>query len=1501
MTATPPKFHPATQAWLDEVFDAPTRAQTLAWPEIQAGHSTLLLAPTGSGKTLAAFLVAIDRALFSETPGTVLYISPLKALAVDVERNLRAPLQGILRCAERLGIAARSIDVAIRTGDTDAKERVKQARKAPDIWITTPESLFLLLTSNARESLANVSTVIVDEIHAIAPTKRGAHLFLSLERLEAFRKLRRPDAKPVQRVGLSATQRSIDEVARLLGGGSLVDGRFVQRHVAIADARMPPSFDLSVEVLVEDMAALGDKTEGPLGESKTTSIWASIHPRLVELIRAHRTTMIFVNSRRLAERLASDINELAGEELALAHHGSLAREQRLVVEDRLKRGLLPAIVATSSLELGLDLGAVELVLQIESPPSVASGLQRVGRANHHVGGRPKAVIFPKHRADLMATAAIAPRMLKGLVESTRYPRNPLDVLAQQLVAIVSMEDIGVDDALALVRGAANFAELAPSVFEGVLDMLSGRYPAESFSTLKPRITWDRTEGVLKARQGAKRLAVMNAGVIPDRGLYGVFLADGGNDAKRSRRVGELDEEFVFESREGEIFYLGASSWRITEISRDRVLVEPAPGQPGKMPFWHGDQLGRSAEAGEALGAFVRDVSSELLSKRSEMDIADGIQREGALDANAATNLIRYIAAQIEVTSEPPTDRTIIIERFEDELGDFRICILSPWGARVHAPLAIAMSAIAREQLHVETEAVWTDDGIVLRFPETDVPPDILSLFPSAADLETLLIQSLSSTSLFAARFRECAGRALLLPKKTVGKRQPLWAQRKRAQDLLAIASKFPAFPIVLEAYRECLEDAFDVAALRGLLERIERREVALRVVDCDMPSPFARSILFSYVANFMYDGDAPLAERRAQALTIDVGQLEALLGKVDLAAALDTESVAIVAERLQSFGARLLHEDAVHDLLLYLGDLSTDEIASRARQPEESIEAALARIEPLAGILVRTRRAVKMRVAGESRLVAAEDVARYRDALGCMIPPGLADIFLERAAQPLTDLIGRYARSHAPFPARAVGLRFGLGLDAVTRELDALVEKGRLIRGHFSAGEGDVEYSDPDVLKQLKRRSLAALRREIEPVPPSAYARFLLRWHELDSDARMPRGEGALLDVIERLEGLPLPTDALFDDVLPSRIEGFRPSDLDVLVATGAVVWRGVDASAGRIALHLTSARATDSLMPAALAPEGPLETGILDTLRARGAVFFHDIVSSLGTGLAEPPFPPDVAEALWQLVWKGQVTNDTLIALRSRMQGTPTPTRERSARIRPARVPRSIPGTEGRWSLLPRPEGATHTTRTSALARVLLERHGVFLRESRTIEEKSAELNSTYEVLRTLEEAGQIRRGFFVADASATQFAVKGTEDLLRSLRDASPKPRTLILSAVDPAQPYGATLPWPANATTQKPQRASGAQVILHDGALVGWMGKSEETLVTFVPEHEPARTHALEALVDALVGRVRGGSRASVLLQTIDGERALTTPLGRLLVERGFKHASNGLILRNVVPRA
>lgn len=1494
-------FHEATRAWLAETFEAPTEAQTKAWPAIMRGESTLLLAPTGSGKTLAAFLVAIDRALFSASGGDalrgrkVLYVSPLKALAVDVERNLRAPLAGIERCARRLGVATRPLDVAIRTGDTEARERARQARHAPDILITTPESLFLVLTSNAREALIDVDTVIVDEIHAVLPSKRGAHLFVSLERLEALRRERRADARPLQRVGLSATQRPLEEVARLLGGGTVADdGRFVPRPVTVLDARAPKSIEVVVEVPVEDMSALGDRVEGPEATSVTRSIWPSIHPRLVELVRSHRSTMIFVNSRRLAERLAADLNETAGEELALAHHGSLAREQRVVIEDRLKKGSLPAIVATSSLELGLDLGAVDLVIQIEAPPSVSSGLQRVGRAGHHVGGTSRGIVFPKHRADLLAAAALVPRMLDGQVEKTAYPRKPLDVLAQQLVAMVAMDELSVEEAFRRVRGAAPYADLSRAIFEDVLDMLSGRYPSDAFAELRPRLTWDRHAGTLRSREGAKRLAILNAGVIPDRGLYGVYLADGGEGRgptskgrAPSRRLGELDEEMVFESREGEVFLLGASSWRIAEITRDQVLVTPAPGEPGKMPFWHGDRVGRSAEAGEVVGKLVRD-----LARRDDAKNLEILVRDHALDARAATNLVRYVRDQQEAAEALPTDKTIVIERFQDELGDYRLCILSPWGARVHAPLATAISSRAQSELGVETEALWTDDGVVLRFPETDVPPDIVALFPTAEEVEGLLVAGASSTSLFAARFRECAGRALLLPRKTAAKRQPLWAQRKRAADLLSVASRFPSFPIVLETYREVLEDVFDLGALRELLGRIEKRSIELVLVDSDRPSPFAASVLFSYVASFMYDADAPLAERRAQALSIDYARLRELLGDVDLSEILGLEAILGVEERLQGFGARLEHADAIHDLLLLLGDLSETDLAARARRDDESLDAARARLTPLLEKLRGARRVITLRLAGEERLVAVEDASRFRDAVGAALPVGLPAAFLEPAAEPLVDLVARYARTHGPFYASQIAARFGLSLDAVALALGVLEQRGRIVRGAFLPEDRQLvgetathgERCDADVLKQIKRRSLAALRKEIEPVSHEALARFLPRWHGIGEQGRRVRGPAALPTAIERLEGAPIPFEALLRDVLPARVEGFRPSDLDVLVASGELVWRGVDPSGGgKIALFFVDRYGL--LAPPQGQAEGELETRLLALFESRGALFFHDMTRALA-GV----FAPDLVEALWSLVWKGLVSNDTLVPLRARL--SPEPLSRRRARAAVART-RTTPGTEGRWSLLP-PIDAGATDRRATLVRAVLERHGVLCRESTSIELDEASFGRAYEVLRGLEDAGRIRRGWFVEGLGATQFAARGADELLRATREPSPEPTALVLAACDPAQPYGAALPWPAREGA-RPQRANGAQVILLEGALVGWLGRTEQSLLTFVPPAEPARGRVIDALADALAGLVRSGARRAILLASIDGESAMRSPLTEALLARGFRHGLRGLLLR------
>ncbi|MBN8610476.1 MAG: DEAD/DEAH box helicase [Deltaproteobacteria bacterium] len=1494
-------FHEATRTWLAETFEEPTEAQDRAWPAIHRGESTLLLAPTGSGKTLAAFLVAIDRALFRTDAKDgargrkVLYVSPLKALAVDIERNLRAPLAGIERCAKRLATTTRTLDVAIRTGDTDAKERARQAKHAPDILITTPESLFLILTSNAREALIDVDTVIVDEIHAVLPSKRGTHLFLSLERLEALRSERRPDAPALQRIGLSATQRPLEEVARLLGGGTLdPQGRFVSRPVTVLDARAPKAIEIRVEVPVEDMSQLGDRSEGPEATNVTRSIWPSIHPRLVELVRAHRSTMIFVNSRRLAERLAADLNETAGEELALAHHGSLAREQRVVIEDRLKKGTLPAIVATSSLELGLDLGAVDLVIQIEAPPSVSSGLQRIGRASHHVGGTSRGILFPKHRADLLASAALVPRMHGGEVEKTAYPRNPVDVLAQQLVAMIAVDELTVDEAYRRVRGAAPFAELSRTIFEDVLDMLSGRYPSDAFAELRPRITWDRHSGTLRSREGAKRLAIMNAGVIPDRGLYGVFLAESAAGSKPntktkgpSRRLGELDEEMVFESREGEVFLLGASSWRIVEITRDQVLVAPAPGEPGKMPFWHGDRVGRSAEAGEVVGRLVRDIA-----RRKDDANVEVLVRDHALDERAANNLVRYVRDQHEAIEALPTDKTIVIERFQDELGDYRLCILSPWGARVHAPLATAISTRARDELGVETEALWTDDGIVLRFPETDTPPDVLTLLPTADEVEGLLVAGVSATALFAARFRECAGRALLLPRKTVAKRQPLWAQRKRAADLLSVASRFPSFPIVLETYREVLEDVFDLASLRELLAKIEKRTIEIVLVDSDRPSPFAASVLFSYVANFMYDADAPLAERRAQALSIDYARLRELLGEVDLSEILGLDAILAVEERLQGFGARLEHADAVHDLLLLLGDLSIDELSARARREDETIDTARARLTPFVDALRAARRVIVLRLAGQERLVAIEDASRFRDAVGCSLPVGLPATFLESAAEPLLDLVGRYARTHGPFYASQIGARLGLAMEDVIAALDQLEQRGRVVRGNFLPEDrrlvGDAgahgERCDADVLKQIKRRSLAALRKEIEPVSHEALARFLPRWHGIGDESRKLRGHAALSGAIERLEGVPIPLEALLRDVLPARVDGFRPSDLDVLVASGEVVWRGIDAAGGgKIALYFTDRYAL--LSPVEGVAEGDLETRLLSLFRDKGALFFHDMSRALGG-----TFTPDLVEALWSLVWKGLVTNDTLVPLRARL-APETPSKRRS-RLAVSRS-RATPGTEGRWSILP-PIEASATDRRAALVRTVLERHGILTRESTAVEIDDASFGRCYEVLRGLEDAGRIRRGWFVEGLGATQFAARGADEMLRGTREPSSDPSTLVLAATDPAQPYGASLPWPAREGA-KAQRANGAQVILLEGALIGWIGRTEQSLLTFLPTSEPARARTVDALADALAGLVRSGARRVLMLASIDGESAMRSPLTEALIARGFRHGLRGLLLR------
>jgi ATP-dependent helicase Lhr and Lhr-like helicase len=1482
-------FHPPVRAWFEATFAGATAAQAGGWPPIVAGQNALLLAPTGSGKTLAAFLAAIDRLMFSREPPKaercrVLYVSPLKALATDVERNLRAPIAGIAAVAAQQGVPFRAPVIAVRSGDTKASERARIGKAPPDILITTPESLYLLLTSAARAILATVETVIVDEIHAMVPTKRGAHLFLSLERLEA---LRPRGAPKLQRIGLSATQRPLDEVARLLGGGEVgPGGTFQPRPVEIVDAGTKKAWDLRVEVPVDDMARIA-QPEGS-ADPKGRSIWPSIHPRLVELVRAHRSTMIFVNSRRLAERLASALNETAGEEMALAHHGSIAKETRAEIEERWKRGELPAIVATSSLELGLDVGAVDLVVQIESPPSVASGLQRIGRAGHAVGAVSRGVIFPKYRGDLLAAAASTARMVEGKVEETFYPRNPLDVLAQQIVATVSVEATTADALYAMARGAAPFAELPRASFEGVLDMLSGRYPSDEFADLRPRITWDRVSGRLTAREGARRIAVINGGTIPDRGLYGVYLA-AESESGRSRRVGELDEEMVFESRVGEVFLLGASSWRIAEITHDRVLVTPAPGEPGKMPFWRGDRPGRPVELGRAVGALARTLSTEAPAAAGER-----LREAHFLDARATANLLAYLREQAGATGEVPSDRTIVVERYRDEIGDHRVCILSPFGSRVHAPWCTAVLARLRGGSDQDVEGLWSDDGMVFRLPGSDDAPEVAPFVPAADEVEDLLVQSLGGSAVFAARFRENAARALLLPRRHPGHRSPLWSQRKRAADLLAVASRYGSFPLLLETYRECMRDVFDLPGLVALLRQIAAREVRVITVDSRVPSPFAASLMFSYVGNFIYDGDAPLAERRAHALSVDPVQLRELLGEAELRELLDPDAVADVARSLQHTGGHrpALHPDGLHDLLLSIGDLTEEEIAARA-SPGESARGWIVELE-------RGHRAFAFTVRGERRWAAVEDAARLRDALGVKLPRGIPAALREPVPDPLGDLVSRYARTHAPFPLASVAARFGLEEATVRGALDRLAAAGRVLEGEFSPGGHGREWCDAEVLRSLKRRSLARLRKEVEPVPPAALGRFLAEWQGLH---RPRSGPDALLTVVEQLQGAPLPASVLEADVLPARIAGYRGFDLDQLCAAGEVTWVGLEPLAprdGKIALFLAADLPLH--VPSKRSAEGEL-AGLLRALfEQRGALFFSDLAAETGA------FQGDVLAALWDLVWAGEVTNDTLAPLRSHLAGPITKRpRERATgflgrSLHPRRA--GPPGSEGRWSLVARGRREpSETERRTALARTLLDRYGVLTREAVHAEGVAGGFSAVYDVLKAMEEAGRVRRGYFVAGLGATQFALPGADDRLRAAREAPDAPAILMLAATDPANPYGAALAWPEpaegadEAKSARPQRAAGAHVVMQGGELVGYLGRTEKHLQTFLPVEEPARGHAIAALAGALASLVDEGRRRTLLIARVDGEAPERSPLGPALAAAGFTATSKGYFKRAV----
>jgi len=1604
-------FSPRVRAWFEQAFAAPTPAQAQAWPAIAAGEHVLVSAPTGSGKTLAAFLWALDRlsgeggaaagrasAGGADAPangrsagaaGTrVVYVSPLKALAYDIERNLRAPLRGI---------GAEDVRVGIRTGDTPQRERAAMLRNPPDILVTTPESLYLLLTSQARRTLMGVEAVIVDEIHAVAQSKRGSHLALTLERLQALA----GDDREIQRIGLSATQNPLEEIGRFLVGRT--------REVTIVDAGVRKKLDLRIEVPVESMTeptapAPGTPAEqDPLqpltgGESTRGSIWPAIYPELLKLVREHNSTIVFVNNRRSAERVALRLNELAAQErakddndddkdafgrqrpgrvdgsrngdpgaaqteIALAHHGSLAREERTRVEELLKAGELRCIVATSSLELGIDMGAVDLVLQIESPKSVAAGLQRIGRAGHGVGEVSRGRIFPKFRGDLLECAVVARRMHEGLIEQTVVPRNALDVLAQQIVAIAvsaepakaagpappgpskqqdAGEGVSVDDLHALVTRTHSYADLSRELLENVLDMLDGRYPSREFGDLRARIVWDRVAGTIRPRKGSRQLAIANAGTIPDRGLYAVTLPDG-------RRVGELDEEMVYEARPGQVFLLGASTWRIEEIGRDRVIVTPAPGAPGAVPFWKGDSVGRPKELGRAIGEFSRwAVEQEPQALEDDYD----------LDERAARNLISYLREQLAATRVLPSDRTIVLERFRDEIGDWRVCLLSPYGGRIHAAWGLALSARIEERFGVQADAIWSDDGIVLHLPDLDGDGDDdgeagegrgggglrATGLPSAAELVLLdpdevqdaVTAQLGGSALFGARFRENASRALLIPRAYPGRRTPLWQQRLKAQSLLEVARRYDDFPIVLETYRECLRDVLDVPGLQEILRGLHTREISLVEVDTQTPSPFASSLLFDYVATYMYEGDTPSAERRAAALSLDRELLRELLGQEELRELIDPGALARLEDDLQrrSQLTRATDRDALHDVLRQVGDLSADEIAERVF---DGVDAPA-----LLAALQRERRAIRVRVGGEERYVAADEAGVYRDALGAMPPGGLPEAFLADVQDAPRQLVARYARTHGPFTGEEVRARYGVDVSAVLRELE---RDGELVRGELRPAGTDREWCDVEVLRRLRRASLAALRKEIEPTDRARLAAFLPSWQGVDRHTRAGAGIDRLREVLVPLQGLALPAQIWERDVLPRRTGAYSQTWLDALCASGEVVWVGARplGRSGRVALYFREDApaigppqgATVPNVPSAPVGErrrptdrrsasGPVEHALVRARLAQGPCFFSDLLAELASSRDGDVPAEALREALWDLVWAGEATNDAWAPLRaphlslargersaavvsgrtSVASANPPVSRRSRFAARRMRAHRSEVGqqVQGRWSLTSPifaggAAGAPERRRT--LAELLLERYGIVTREQVLAERIPGGFALLYDTFANLETLGICRRGYFIEGMGGAQFALPGAVERLRAAPDRGDPPRTLVLAAADPAQPYGAALPWPKRDGQERagrPARVAGAYVVLVDDEPVLYVERGGRSLLTLARDDPSAdrvsptglgQPDPLRAALVALADAVRAGHVGRLALERVDGRPAAARDgFVQTLVELGFQ---------------
>lgn len=1459
-------FSAVTREWFTASFDSPTPAQLQAWQAIADGKHTLVIAPTGSGKTLSAFLWAIDQLMTSKasaepgpSPGvSVVYVSPLKALAVDIEKNLRKPLAGI---AERTG-SQNPVAVGVRTGDTTPADRRRLVSHPPDILITTPESLFLMLTSAARTTLSTVTTVIVDEIHALAGNKRGTHLAVSLERLERITRT------PPQRIGLSATVRPAAAVAHFLAGA---------RPVAIIEPVSTKHIDLSVIVPVADLTNPPSAVDHE-GNNSGPTIWPHVYRRITQAIAEHESTLVFANSRRLAERLTTQINELWRDShtveqlendrsapLARAHHGSVSKENRKEIEDDLKSGRLRAVVATSSLELGIDMGAVDLVIQVQSPPSVSSGLQRVGRSGHQVGATSRALIFPTHRGDLLASAVTIESMESGRLEPIRPPSNPLDVLAQQVVAMVALDEWRDDELFALITLAGPYSKLPRASFDAVLDMLAGRYPSEDFAKLRPRVTWDRTTGLLTPRSGSQRLAVTSGGTIPDRGHFAVMLATG----DQSRRVGELDEEMVYESRVGEVFALGSASWRIEEITADRVLVTPAPGRVAKMPFWHGDALGRPAELGLEIGKFLRTFN-------------DASPTSG-LDQASRRNLTAYLSEQRQATGTLPSDRTIVIEQFTDEIGDRRIVIHSPLGARVLAPWALIISHHLQDRYGMDAQVMPADDGIVLRLPEdgsTGVNDDLVEdLLVQPADVMPMVTRLVGGSALFASRFRECASRALMFGLKDPRRRSPLWQQRQRSAQLLAAAAQFESFPIVLETVREVLQDVYNVPALVRLMQQVTDGDVSVVTVRTSHASPMARSLLFGYVAQFLYEGDTPLAERKSAALSLDETLLSELLGTAELRELLDPEAIRQVESRLQRTGDRAANnDDHAWDTLRVVGPLKESELEARG----------ITRTRRAA--LLGNRRAFEFEHDDGQWLAASQDAGFLRDALGVDLPGSVDTAYLDPRPNAAVDLVHRYANCHGPFASADICQRFGLNDSDVTHVLEQLLNSGAVVRGAFRPGHSGTEWCQSDSLKIIRRASAAAYAGQVEPIEPRVFARFPVQWQSVDSAnaARQFRGVDGLLAVIEALAGAPLPASQLESLILSSRVRDYTPAMLDELTNCGEVVWWGIAALPKNGWVGLAPSDIAPVYLAARPELQDEIDLAVLEALNAGGGWFAHQIADRVPGN----PSMEQVNESLWRLVWSGYITNDSIAPLRGlgSHKSQPRPFRRRHVAVRDRRQ-----SAAGRWSTLPQ---TAFDKPESAIVRAenMLRRHGIVARG--TVLAERSTFGPYYRALSVMEEKGRCRRGYFVAGMGGAQFGLSTAIDLARSIETtrippaepAITSPAALVSAAADPVNPYGAALAWPESPTPFRPGRKAGAIVVLVESQAVVYHERGGANLLVWEAPQDRLRSAA-----DSLVSAVDDRSIPALAIKRINGRPYIEHDFAEMLSTAGAYRTPSAIRVR------